>query len=110
RTSKSWLSPPGGGTSSSRRYPLPAPPTDRFLEPVEDVAMSGENPCPFSRRAFLSGVAGGAAAALASPCLPEAAAAPAAAARPSADELARTMPGPFPGRVIEVAHRGSVVN
>lgn len=29
--------------------------------------------------------------------------------RPTAEELARTMPGPFPGRVIEIAHPGSVV-
>jgi uncharacterized protein (DUF362 family) len=71
--------------------------------------MSAENLPSVNRRTFLSGVAaGGVAAALAQA---EVFAAPAAAAgaRPSAEELARTMPGPFPGRVIEVAHRGSVV-
>ena len=79
--------------------------------------MSAEPTHPVNRRAFLSGVAGGAAAVIGGPLCPEAAAAPVAAAvrlaaqgnRPSAEELARTMPGPFPGRVIEVAHRGSVV-
>jgi uncharacterized protein (DUF362 family) len=58
------------------------------------------------RRAFLGGMA---AAAVTS--VPEVALADSGAPgqRFSADELARSMPGPFPGRVIEVAHRGSVV-
>jgi uncharacterized protein (DUF362 family) len=78
--------------------------------------MSDEPTRPVSRRAFLTGAAAGVAAVVGHPCGPAAPAVLAAAAhahgpgqRPSAEELARTMPGPFQGRVIEVAHRGSVV-
>jgi uncharacterized protein (DUF362 family) len=84
---------------------------------VEDIAMSAEPTNPVNRRAFLSGVAGGAAAVIGGSLCPEAAASPVAAAirlaaqgnRPSAEELARAMPGPFPGRVIEIANRASVL-
>ncbi len=72
--------------------------------------MSAEQTKQVNRRVFLQGVASGAAAVsgLYLP-LPAQAAAAAAPVRPSAEELARTMPGPFPGRVIEIGHRGSVV-
>ena len=73
--------------------------------------MSAEHLAPVNRRAFLGGASGAVATLLASqPRL--AADAPAAGRptrRPSAEELARTMPGPLPGRVIEVAHPESVV-
>ena len=78
--------------------------------------MSAEHPSPVPRRAFLTGMAGGGVAAVfGGPSAPGAvaspgAAAPAAAQRPAVEEFARIMPGPFPGRVIEVAHRASVVN
>jgi uncharacterized protein (DUF362 family) len=75
--------------------------------------MSTEPVRPVNRRGFLGGVAGGVAAVIGSASSTEAAATQAQPAvqgnRPSAEELARTMPGPFPGRVIEVGHRGSVV-
>jgi uncharacterized protein (DUF362 family) len=78
----------------------------------QEIVMSAEQHGPVSnRRVFLGGASGGVAALLAShPYV--AADAPAGGrptARPSAEELARTMPGPHPGRVIEVGHRASVV-
>ncbi|MCC6418884.1 MAG: DUF362 domain-containing protein [Gemmataceae bacterium] len=82
--------------------------------------MSADPLNPIPRRTFLGGVAGGVAAALAAPDPVGADTSPRAnppdgqpaarGNRPSAEELARTMPGPFPGRVIEVGHRGSVVD
>ena len=69
--------------------------------------MSAEPTRPVNRRAFLSGMAGGVAAALGGPCCPEAAAFPTAAIaqragaqgnRPSAEELARAR-----GQVVEVS-------
>src|SRR5262245_31765972 len=74
--------------------------------------MSAEQTHLLNRRAFLGGMAG--VVVSGGPWCAGAAAGPAAAGaapgnRPSAEELARAMPGPFPGRVIEVAHRGSVV-
>jgi uncharacterized protein (DUF362 family) len=63
---------------------------------------------PVSRREFLQGV-GMAAVACSPTAVFLAQAAGADGRHASAAELARRMPGPFPGRVVEVAHRGSVV-
>lgn len=69
--------------------------------------MSAEPTTPVSRRTFL-GVAGSTVAAggLYAAWPAQAASPP---GRPTLAELARVMPGPFPGRVIEIGHRGSVV-
>jgi uncharacterized protein (DUF362 family) len=73
--------------------------------------MPAENSNPVSRRRFMSAVAAGATTVLASVPGSQAGAQTGGSAgqRPSTEELARTMPGPFPGRVIEIAHRSSVV-